>query len=102
MSFRLLWGYASGLHYAHPIKTTYLLQSPAGSVDEEVVGFLSRIKEFKQLKKMEMTFCANLSPSLIAAICGGLCSCNSMEELVVTLGVSVCFPYTTIQTFFLL
>ena len=65
-------------------KTTCLLPSPAGGVDEEVVSFLSHLTEFKQLRKVEMTKCRNLSPSLIATVCGGLCSGNSMEEVVVT------------------
>ena len=66
-----------------------LLRSPAGGVDEEVVGFLSHLKEVEQLRKVEMTECKNLSPSLIATVCGGLCSSNSMEEVVVTSWVSV-------------
>ena len=67
-----------------PSKTTCLLPSPAGGVDEEVVSFLSHLKDFKQLRKVVMTGCKNLSPSLIATICGGLCSSTSMEEVVVT------------------
>ena len=50
-----------------------LIRSPTGGVDEEVVVFLSH------LKKVEMTSCDNLSPSLITTICEGLCSSNSME-----------------------
>ena len=69
---------------ASPSKTTCLLPSPAGGVDVEVVGFLSHLKEVKQLRKVEMTECSRLSPSLIATICGGLCSSISMEEVVVT------------------
>ena len=65
-------------------KTTCLLQFPAVGVDEEVVGFLSHLKELKQLRKVVMTDCENLSPSLIATICRGLCISNSMEEVVVT------------------
>ena len=78
-------------------KTTCLLPSPADGVDEEVVGFLSHLKEFKQLRKVEMTVCRNLSPSLIATICEGLCSSNSMEEVEVTtlLAVSVLFVCLT-------
>ena len=49
-----------------------------------MVGFLSHLKEVKQLRKVEMAGCRNLSPFLIATICGGLCSSNSMEEMVVT------------------
>ena len=71
----------SGLVTASPSKTTCLLPSPAGGVDKEVVGFLSQLK---QLRKVEMTLCRKLSPSLIATICGGLCSSNSVEEVVVT------------------
>ena len=67
-----------------PSKTTCLLPSPAGGVDEEVVGFLSHLKELKQLRKVEMDKCENLSPFLIATICKGLCSSNSVEEVVVT------------------
>ena len=70
-------------------KITCLLLSLAGGIDEEVVGFCSHLKEVKQLRKVEMTVCKNLSPSLIATICRGLCSSNSMEEVVVTSEVSV-------------
>ena len=83
---------------ASPSKTTCLLPSPAGGVDEEVVGFLSHLKEVKQLRKVQkvvMTWCKNLSPSLIATICEGLCSSNSVEEVVVTSEVSVLFVYLT-------
>ena len=66
-----------------PSKTTCLLPSSAGGVDEEVIGFLSHLKEFKQLRKVKIGDCRNLSPSLIATICEGLCSSNSMEEVVV-------------------
>ena len=67
-----------------PSKTTCLLPSPAGGVDEKVVGFLSHPKKVKHLRKVEMAECKNLSPSLLATICGCLCSSNSMEEVVVT------------------
>ena len=77
----------SALPPVSPSKTTCLLPSPAGGVDEVVVGFLSHLKEFKQLRKVVITWCDNLSPSLIA-ICGGLCSSNSMEEVVVTTSYS--------------
>ena len=73
----------SALPPVSPSKTTCLLRSAAGGVDEEVVSFLSDLKEFKQLKKVKMTEWKNLSPSLIATVCGGLCSSNSMEEVVV-------------------
>ena len=81
-----------------PSKTTCLLPSPAGGVDEEVVGFLSHLKEFKQLRKVEMTQCRNLSPSLIATICEGLCSSNSMEEVVVTSLLEVSFLSVCLTT----
>ena len=68
---------------ASPSKTTCLLPSPAGGVDKEVVSFLSHLKEIKQLRKVVITECESLSPSLIAAICEGLCSSNSMEDVVV-------------------
>ena len=68
-----------------PSKTTSL-QSLAGGVDAEVVGFLSHLKEVKQLRKMVMAECKNLSPSLLATVC----SSNSMEEVVVTSS-----PYAT-------
>ena len=76
-----------------PSKTTCLLPSRADGVDEEVVDFPSHLKEVKQLRKVEMTGCVNLSPFLIATICEGLCSSNSMEEVEVTtlLVVSVLF-----------
>ena len=74
----------SGLPPMSPSKITCLLCSPAGGVDEEVVGFLSHLKEYKQLRKVEMMGCKNLSPSLVAIICGGLCSSNSMEEVAMT------------------
>ena len=67
-----------------PSKTTCLNPSPAGGVDDEVVGFLSQLKKIKQLRKVAMTGCENLSPFLIATICEGLCSSNSLEEVVVT------------------
>ena len=73
----------SGLAPASPSKTTCLLPSLIGGVDKEVVGFLSHLKEVKQLRKVVMTDCRNLSPSLIATICEGLCSSNSMEDVVV-------------------
>ena len=66
-----------------PSKTTCLLRSSADGVDEEV-GFLSHLQEFKQLRKVKMTRCVNLLPSLIATICEGLCSSNSVEEVEVT------------------
>ena len=72
-----------------PSKTTCLLRSPAGGVDKEVVGFLSHLKEVKQLRKVEMADYKNLSPSLIATICAGLCSSNSMEEAIMTSSISV-------------
>ena len=78
----------SGLLPVTPSKTTCLLPSPAGGVDEEVVGFLSQ--EGKQLRKVKMDGCCKLSPSLMATICKGLCSSNSVEEVVVTTDVSVC------------
>ena len=65
------------------------LRSRAGGVDEEVVGFCSHLKEVKQLRKVEMIGYTNLSPSLMAKICRGLCSSNSMEEVVVKSEVSV-------------
>ena len=71
-----------------PSKTTCLLRCPADGVDEEV-GFISHLKEVKQLRKVKMTWCRNLSPFLIATICEGLCNSNSMEEVVVTTTVSV-------------
>ena len=79
----------SALPPMSPPKTTCLLPSTAGGVGEVVVSFLSHLKEVKQLRKVVMTACRNLSPSLIAAICGGLCSSNSMEEVEVT-------SYTTV------
>ena len=93
---------------ASPSKTTCLLPSPAAGVDEEVVSFLSHLKEFKQLRKVEMTWCVNLSPSLIGTICEGLCSSNSLEEVELTTSlVSVLFAsehltlsHLTIQTAF--
>ena len=76
-----------------------LLPSPTGGVDDEVVGFLSHLNEVKQLRKMVMTRCVNLSPSLLATISEGLPSSNSMEEVVVTalmtLEVSVLFVCLT-------
>ena len=80
----------SGLPPVSPSKTTCLLRFPAGGVDKKV-GFLSNLKEVKQLRKVEMTSCVNLSPSLLATICGGICSSNSMEEVVVTTLVSSLF-----------
>ena len=69
-----------------------LIRSPTGGVDEEVVVFLSH------LKKVEMPSRDNLSPSLIATICEGLCSSNSMEGTsddirVRVLSVSLTTPY---------
>ena len=81
----------SGLAPVSLSKTT-CLPSSAGGADEEVVSFLSHLKEFKQLRKVVMTDCCNLSPSLIATICGGLCSSNSLEEVELTKSwVSVLF-----------
>ena len=75
-----------------PSKTTCLLPSLAGDVGKEVVSFLSHLKEVKQLRTVVMTGCENLAPSLIATICEGLCSSNSVEEVEVTLSlVSVLF-----------
>ena len=54
-----------------------------------MVGFLSNLKEAKQLRRVLLTHCRNLSPSLMATICEGLCSNNSMEEVMVTLEVRV-------------
>ena len=50
-------------------------------------------------RKVEMNMCRNLSPYLIAAICGDLCSCNSVEEVEVTSYgvVSVLFVCLTTQ-----
>ena len=81
-----------------PCKTTCLLPFPAGGVDKEVVGFHSHLKEVKQLRKVEMTSCGNLSPSLIATICEGLCSSNSMEEMVVTSYSEVSFLSVCLTT----
>ena len=67
-----------------PSKTTCLLPSPAGGVDKKVVGILSHLKEVKQLRKVVMTECEDLSHSLLATICEGLCSSNSMAEVEVT------------------
>ena len=74
----------SALPPVSPSKTTCLLPSTAGGVDKKVVGFLSHLKEFKQLRKVAMAWYRNLSPSLIATICEGLCSSNSMEEVEVS------------------
>ena len=55
--------------------------------------------DFNHLRKVEMSGCSNLSPSLIAAIC---CS-SSLEELVVRTEVSVlsvCLTTPCIQTAF--
>ena len=84
----------SGLPPASPSKTTCLLPSPAGGVDEEVVSFLSHLKMFKQLRKVDMAVCRNLSPSLISTICEGLCSNNSMEEV----EVEVCVGEVEVTT----
>ena len=67
----------------------HLSPSPADGVDEEVGRFVHHVQEVNQFKKVEMTECRNLSPSLIAMICVGLCSSSSMEELVVTSEVSL-------------
>ena len=88
----------SDLPLASPSKTTCLLPSPADGVGEEVVGFLSHLKEFKQLRKVEMTECSRLSPSLIATICGGLCSSISMEEVVVTTPTFVSVLFVCLTT----
>ena len=85
----------SGLLRVSPSKTTYRLKFPAGGVDDEVISFLSHLKGVKQLRKVEMAECVNLSPSLVATICGGLCSSNSMEEVVVTKLVSSSFVCLT-------
>ena len=86
----------SALPPVSPSKTTCLLPSPAGGVDKKVVSFLSHLKEFKQLRKVVMAKCGNLSPSLIATICEGLCSSNSMEEVEVSSSeVSVLFVCLT-------
>ena len=53
----------------------------AGGVDEGVISFISHLKEVKQLRKVEMTGCENLSLTHIATICGGLCTSNSMVEV---------------------
>ena len=45
---------------------------------------ISQLKEVKQLRKVKMNRCRHLSPSLIAAICEGLCSSNSVEQVEVT------------------
>ena len=81
----------------------HLSPSPADGVDEEVGRFVHHVQEVNQFKMVEMSRCWNLSPSLIAAICVGLCSSSSMEELVVTSGVSVlsvCLTTPCIQTAF--
>ncbi len=88
-----------------PSKTTCLLPSPAGGVDKKAVGFLRHLKKFKQLRKVVMTDCENLSPSLIATICKGLGSSNSMEEVEVAISpfvsvLFVCLHDNTIQTAF--
>ena len=69
----------------------------SGYVDEKVVSFLSHLKEVKQVRKLEITLCENLSPSLIATICGGHCCSNFMEEVVVTSFSSVGLFHNTIQ-----
>ena len=77
----------------------HLSPSPADGVDEEVGRFVHHVQEVNQFKKVEMTWCRNLSPSLIATIC---CSC-SLEDLVVTSEVSVlsvCLTTPCIQTAF--
>ena len=63
---------------------TYLFQFPADGIDKKVVSFLSDLKQAQQLRKIEMTDCQYLSPSLIATLCGGLHASNSMEEVEVT------------------
>ena len=73
-----------------PSKTTCLLRSPADGVDKEVVSFLSHLKEVKQLRKVEIVYCWNLSPSFIATVCSTLCRSNSVDKVVLTsYGVSV-------------
>ena len=78
----------------------HLSPSPADGVDEEVGRFVHHVQEVNQFKKVAMTDCKNLSPSLIATIC---CS-SSLEELVVTSLVvsvlSVCLTMPCIQTAF--
>ena len=64
---------------------TYLFQFPADGIDKKVVFFLSDLKQAQQLRKIEMTDCQYLSPSLIATLLGGLYTSNSMEEVKVTL-----------------
>ena len=78
----------------------HLSPSPADGVDEEVGKFVHHVQEVNQFKKVKMTMCRNLSPSLIAAIC---CS-SSLEELVVTSRhvsvLSVCLTTPCIKTAF--
>ena len=73
-----------------PSKTTCLLPSPAGGVNEEVVCSLSHLKEVNQLRKVVMTKCRKLLPSLLATIFGSLCSSNSVEVVEVTSYIMVC------------
>ena len=55
----------------------------ADSVAENMVGVVSFSKEVNKLRKVQMTWCVNLPPFLIAIIYGDLCR-NSLEELEVT------------------
>ena len=55
----------------------------ADGVAENMVGFVSYSNEVNKLRKVQMTWCVNLPPFLVAIICGGLCR-NSLEELEVT------------------
>ena len=64
---------------------TYLFQFPADGIDNKVAFFLSDMKQAPQLRKIEMTDCQYLSPSLIATVCGGLYTSNSIEEVEVAL-----------------
>ena len=78
----------------------HLSPSPADGVDEEVGRFVHHSQKVNQFKKVAITGCRNLSPSLIAEIC---CS-SSLEELVVTSSrvsvLSVCLTTPCIQTAF--
>ena len=75
--------------------------SLCGHLSPSSADGVSHLKEtdYNHLKKVEMSRCSNLSPSLIATIC---CS-SSLEELVVTSEVSVlsvCLKTPCIQTAF--
>ena len=78
----------------------HLSPSSADGVDEEVGRFVHHVQEVNQFKKVAMTGCRNLSPSLIATICYS----SSLEELVVILSgvsvLSVCLTTPCIQTAF--